>query len=120
MDRFDWLTWYEILHPHDWLHSYARIYKNVGQFDKILPARLGSTDCSGFFFRRTSKVGFQRGNNGPGSKSKLLPIAKLIQRQMFWICNLFPYFLWANKCSQIDAKKTRTTTKTTTYYIYII
>ena len=46
-----------------------------------------------FFFRRTNKGG---GNSDgkASSKSKLIPIAKLIQRRFFWICNLIPANLW--------------------------
>ena len=45
-----------------------------------------------FFFRRTNKGGNNSG--GKGLKSKLIPIAKLIQRRFFWICNLVPDDLW--------------------------
>ena len=46
-----------------------------------------------FFFRQTSKGGYRSGND-VWDKSKLLPIADLIQRRMFWICNLFPSSVW--------------------------
>ena len=46
-----------------------------------------------FFFRRSNKGGNNSGGAN-GLKSKLLPIAKLIQRRFFWICDLVPDSLW--------------------------
>jgi hypothetical protein len=36
-----------------------------------------------FFFRRTN-----RGGGNRGDKSKLVPIGKLLQRRLMWLCNL--------------------------------
>ena len=46
-----------------------------------------------FFFQRTNKDGNNIGIKAK-KKSKLLPIAKLLQRRFFWICNLVPETLW--------------------------
>ena len=46
-----------------------------------------------FFFWRTNKGG--KNSSGTHSlKSKLVPVAKLIQKRMLWICNLLPEHLW--------------------------
>jgi hypothetical protein len=36
-----------------------------------------------FFFRRTN-----RGGSNRGDRSKLVPIGKLLQRRLMWLCNL--------------------------------
>ena len=46
-----------------------------------------------FFFKRTNKGGHKSGGS-TGLKSKLVPIARLIQRRLFWIGNLVPGELW--------------------------
>ena len=46
-----------------------------------------------FFFQRTNKGGKHSGTLTQ-LKSKLIPIAKLLQRLFFWVCNLVPTNLW--------------------------
>ena len=43
-----------------------------------------------FFFRRTNKGGKNSGGNVTHLKSKLVPIGRLVQRQMMWVCKLVP------------------------------
>ena len=52
-----------------------------------------------FFFRRTNKGG------GRGEvKSKLIAIGNLMQRRLFWICNLVPIDLWDKDFNIDDAQ----------------
>ena len=43
-----------------------------------------------FFFRRTNKGGHNSGGDVTNLKSKLVPIGRLVQRRMLWVCNLVP------------------------------
>ena len=47
-----------------------------------------------FFFRRTNKGGKNSGENVTSYKSKLVPLGRLIQRRMVWVCNLLPVDLF--------------------------
>ena len=47
-----------------------------------------------FFFRRTTKGGKNSGESVTNLKSKLVPIGRLIQRRLLWVCNLVPHNLW--------------------------
>ena len=59
-----------------------------------------------FFFRRSNKGGKNSAGQA-GSKSKLIPIAKLLQRRFFWICNLVPQELW-NGMLDLDVSSSNT------------
>ena len=47
-----------------------------------------------FFFRRTNKCGKHSGGIFTELKSKLVPIGRLVQRRLLWVCNLVPVDLW--------------------------
>ena len=59
------------------------------------------------FSQRTSKDGHRSSKSVTEGKSKLLPIAKLIQSFMFWICNLFPDTGW-NKTADNEQQSEET------------
>ena len=49
-----------------------------------------------FFFRWTNKGGRKSGDVLTNLKSKLVPIGRLVQRRLLWVCNLFPPTFWDN------------------------
>ena len=85
--------WVE-LHQHEGLTNYIhmlgsghvkRYMQEWGNLNKYSQQGWESLNAliKSFFFRRTN-----RGGSNRGDRSKLVPIGKLLQRRLMWLCNL--------------------------------
>ena len=76
-------------HMLAYMHLYGNLNKYSQQGWEALNALIKL-----FFFRRTNKGGKHSGGEMTNLKSKLVPIGRLFQRRLLWVCNLVPDELW--------------------------
>ena len=71
------------------LLGYMRKYGNLNKYSQQDWEALNAL-IKLFFFRRTNKGGNNSGGVLSNLKSKLIPIGRLCQRRMLWVCNMVP------------------------------
>ena len=86
--------------------AYMRLYGNLNKYSQQGWEALNAL-IRLFFFRRTNKGGKNSGDNMTNMKSKLVPIGRLIQRRMLWVCNLVPDALWDDDFVMPEARSTQ-------------
>ena len=92
LDLSLWPTRSNQLYTYDWCRPLSWLHEKVWESQQVFPTRLGGIECldKALFFRRTKKGGRHSGGLMTTLKSKLVPIARLVQRRMLWVCNLVP------------------------------
>ena len=76
-----------------YFRGYMRKYRNLNKYSQQGWEALNAL-IKLFFFRRTNKGGNNSGGGLTNLKSKLVPIGRLVQQRLLWVCNLVPDDLW--------------------------